>query len=204
MKRSEFKAAYIKYGWSENGAEEVANIAESAMHFDPEEPDAVEAWEEEKDRSYGSDIVRAYNELERAGDKMCDELQAKIMKRDLLINDQQKAIISQQAELSHEREAREKTEAEIKNIMDYGGFDLLKRENANLKKRIEEVSFPDKVKNAVISNFEQAPESPELVEARDEFREMRARYSQRQCTDWSMVNKSMIYIAALEAERGKK
>lgn len=44
------------------------------------------------------------------------------------------------------------------------------------------------------------PESPELVKAKEEFREMRARFSQSQCTDWSMANKSMIYIAALESE----
>ena len=142
MKRSRFEKIIDENELS-SGEEMAEKMELAGMQFDPEEPSAVEAFER-ADRLRTA-AMHDLNPYEQKAYAAIQYLQAELAREQ---NENHKMT----CELSREREAREKAEGELENIMDYGGFDLLKAANDTLKKRIEELENPRRKLSVVCKN----------------------------------------------------
>jgi hypothetical protein len=216
------------YEWEEEPLWKLENLR-GGMQFDPEEPSAVEKWGKES-RCYlyeaginrGFDYKMMYENDRKKGDLMRDELQALCAEKDAKIaelteraeNADKRSLEwafkcgKDMAEISKLTERAEKAERERDIVMQskHEACEAGTRENAALKKRIEELEIQKKLAHPlekILNPQEQAPESPELAQAREAFtKEYESDWGDRSEADaWKdQVLIDRKFIAALETE----
>jgi hypothetical protein len=220
MTRSERKKQLIDILQNYDGTEGIEKASETildaesaGMQFDPEKMSTVEKWKRETELpEMCSKHCNAeyYVEL---GNAMRDELQAKIkglQSRECQYGHMRPCYENErlQAELAREREAREKAEDKYTNKRIYAQnqemvIKALKKRIEKLEKPISDADLIAQVKPLVkqliteIQAEKQISESPELVEAREDYKKFMNEYETIGIWRDEAI-KSRVYIAELE------